>query len=495
MTGALRSAALHCRHVQLVRPGTNLQPTERNCLICGISGFSLARTDVHSHDRVKRLTRSLLLGIEERGTDATGIAWNDQNGKMVVQKRDIEASKFIRQISPWRHASTVLAHTRLATQGSTVVRANNHPIVTGNIVGIHNGMVYNDDRLFRDMGIEELRIAQVDSEAIFAAIAYGADVIGKEEVPDPEADMKILKPVHRLAADIPGVLSHIEGTAAIAWVDEEYGADILHLARINSSPLVWAQNAEGSFFFASTQKALARMAEENKIRFVHTEHAKEGTYLRVHNGMVTDCTTFEPARSYRYSNGYTNWWDDDEFIFGNGRSYKVTGRGDVVELPRHNLAHGDTALPPKYLDMRAIHPEAKEQIPRLGPGQHTRYAARERTIDKWFDDHKHCTDGKILGEAFDHHAFLHEGDWVTTTFMGEDIVGQVYDLPNSFPEGVYTLMLYVGNRGRETGVERVIVRRYGHEFFQIENKDDNREKVVASILNKSEEDRYPVRVS
>ena len=48
-------------------------------------------------------------------------------------------------------------------------QANNHPIRHGSVVGIHNGIIENDDALLARYGIERAEPQMtVDSEAIFA---------------------------------------------------------------------------------------------------------------------------------------------------------------------------------------------------------------------------------------------------------------------------------------------------------------------------------------
>ena len=66
-------------------------------------------------------------------------------------------------------------HTRYATQGIPEWNDNNHPIITGSVVGVHNGHVSNDDWMFKcveDYVGNDVRIAHVDSEAIFAALGW-----------------------------------------------------------------------------------------------------------------------------------------------------------------------------------------------------------------------------------------------------------------------------------------------------------------------------------
>jgi amidophosphoribosyltransferase len=61
--------------------------------------------------------------------------------------------------------TTVLhGHTRWRTRGNEQMNHNNHPIRAGNILGTHNGTIYNADYLFRRYNLP--RFAEVDSEIL-----------------------------------------------------------------------------------------------------------------------------------------------------------------------------------------------------------------------------------------------------------------------------------------------------------------------------------------
>lgn len=66
-------------------------------------------------------------------------------------------------------AKWVIGHTRWATHGSPKNSLNNHPLVHGDIVGVHNGIISNFRSILEQTGREEPQ-TEVDSEAIFAAI-------------------------------------------------------------------------------------------------------------------------------------------------------------------------------------------------------------------------------------------------------------------------------------------------------------------------------------
>jgi glucosamine 6-phosphate synthetase-like amidotransferase/phosphosugar isomerase protein len=231
--------------------------------MCGIAGFSLnGREQVNA----TKLTNALLLGIEERGFHATGVAWNnEQTNKVWVQKDAVSATEFVRSNRLDKNTSTAILHTRWATKGSADNNANNHPIDIRGIVGIHNGVIYNDDEIFARIGSDR-RIAEVDSEAIFANLLYGV-------------------------GNTSDKLQEIEGSAAVAWMNSKDGSS-LHLARISSSPVVVGISNLGSVLFASTEKALRLGATAGKIGLSKTFHMEEGSYLEIAKGQVIDSQKF-----------------------------------------------------------------------------------------------------------------------------------------------------------------------------------------------------------
>lgn len=120
-------------------------------------------------------TRNLIYN-EERGKAATGLAVMRLDGQIAVDKMPLRASEFT-QTAEYRaliehldaQTTIVLGHTRLPTKGSPYNNANNHPIHTGPVWGVHNGHILNDDELFARYGYT--RYAQVDSEIIFRLLA------------------------------------------------------------------------------------------------------------------------------------------------------------------------------------------------------------------------------------------------------------------------------------------------------------------------------------
>lgn len=232
--------------------------------MCGIAGFSLAPNE---RCYPTRLAAVMLKAIEHRGPHATGAAWVDpKTGQVWVHKDALTASSFIKHLD-LRGGRTAILHTRWATKGDPSNNDNNHPIDVTGVVGVHNGQIANDDAIFEALGARAKREAQVDSEAIFAALKAERE------------------------AEAFTVLTTLKGTAAVAWFDVDTDgfnhSRTLHLARVKGSPLWIGTTPKGSTVFASTLGAIKAAAEEMNTTLTYRHEVEEGTYLRVRLGTVS----------------------------------------------------------------------------------------------------------------------------------------------------------------------------------------------------------------
>ena len=236
--------------------------------MCGIGGFCLNPSE-HGKIDSDHLAAMLLLNLEVRGRHATGQAWRDGSGQVRTRKAPVAANAWVKRGEHKTGAHTRILHTRFATQGSPENPANNHPIVTGRITGTHNGTLSNDDALF-DL-LNRQRIAEVDSEAIFALLEHG-------NLPITDA------------LELP------EGRAAVAWFDQADRDNTIHLARLAGSPLAVGMTKKGSFIYASTMEILTESCEQAEVKLDWVQHVTEGNYFRVTDGRLVSCEVFKPAR-------------------------------------------------------------------------------------------------------------------------------------------------------------------------------------------------------
>ena len=126
--------------------------------MCAIFGF-LDYGHIVSNRVLKKLLRELSIAAECRGKDATGMSYV-KHGKIVTFKKAKPAHK-VKMYFP-RSTAAVIGHTRFTTQGSEKHNYNNHPF-EGNVNGhhfalAHNGVLYNDVKLRRELSLPDTRI-------------------------------------------------------------------------------------------------------------------------------------------------------------------------------------------------------------------------------------------------------------------------------------------------------------------------------------------------
>ena len=236
--------------------------------MCGIAGYSISPDS--SVERTLA-AQALLAGIAERGADAVGYAWRGDNGAIDVTKLRGGASALLDEIALPRSAHEALIHVRDFTKGHPEIAANNHPIRHGAVVGIHNGVIENDDALLAHYGIDrEEPDMTVDSEAIFALVEH-----------------------HRHDAR---ALTQLRGAMAAAWMDER-DPTTLYLARGRLRPL-WIGRSRYELYFASTRRAL-RIVEAALQTRLQVHEVREGRLLRVAAGDIVRERRFRPDRRYR----------------------------------------------------------------------------------------------------------------------------------------------------------------------------------------------------
>jgi glucosamine 6-phosphate synthetase-like amidotransferase/phosphosugar isomerase protein len=235
--------------------------------MCGIAGYSLSPAS-----RIDRTlaAQALLAAIAERGADAVGYAYRTPEAPIAVRKQRSGASEILDEVEVPADVTEVLVHVRDYTKGHPRIAANNHPIRHGPVVGIHNGIIFNDDELLEDHDCARSEPGMtVDSEAIFALAAHS------------DAD--------------PAALERLRGSMASAWLDERQRGAVF-LARGVGRPL-WLGQGRGATFFASTERALEIAARCVGIRLRRRELA-EGTLVVLENGAKAGEFSFEPDRRF-----------------------------------------------------------------------------------------------------------------------------------------------------------------------------------------------------
>jgi glucosamine 6-phosphate synthetase-like amidotransferase/phosphosugar isomerase protein len=235
--------------------------------MCGIAGYSLSASSTLERTLA---AQALLAGIAERGADAVGYAHRSPGEPVSVHKQRSGASALLDEVRVPGSATEVLVHVRDYTKGHPTVAANNHPIRHGSVVGVHNGVIFNDDELLAAHECARCEPGMtVDSEAIFAVVAHSDD--------DAEA------------------LEALRGSMATAWIDERREQS-LSVARGVDRP-VWLGVGKAETFFASTELALEVVERYLGMKLKKSELA-EGTLVELVRGRQKSRKRFSPDREF-----------------------------------------------------------------------------------------------------------------------------------------------------------------------------------------------------
>ena len=192
--------------------------------MCGIAAVLLYPTERPPEiwREIRRSFTDNLLFNESRGREASGVAILKRNTPAVVFKAPIPAQEFIKrplytQLLDGIDAQTtlILGHTRRPTKGSPVSNENNHPIQAGDVIGVHNGHINNDDLLFANCHCE--REGEVDSEIIFQLLW--------SELPGAFSDVELTA--------VQANLQKLEGKFVILAGDERQPDKLLVVKRSN----------------------------------------------------------------------------------------------------------------------------------------------------------------------------------------------------------------------------------------------------------------------
>ena len=212
--------------------------------MCGILGVCLDIKISRSADDILRLKTDfadLLVAAEVRGTDAAGVYIVNDNSEIVYHKAPVAGSVLADSDSLWdmlneyvsEKTVAIIGHTRFATHGDPEVNDNNHPIFDHPIIGVHNGVIRNHEKLNKRFA----KAAEVDSAAIMALL----------RVKSKNAPMKL--------GTLADNLHELEGPFAIAVADSRK-PDGIFMARNYNPVNFFRERDAGLLWFASTAEIL-----------------------------------------------------------------------------------------------------------------------------------------------------------------------------------------------------------------------------------------------
>jgi len=139
--------------------------------MCGIFGI-IAPEAVN-----KKELKLLVNHAQQRGKDSSGLIFFKEN-QYQIYRADYNIDKLLDKVKPYR-SPIVLGHSRLITNGL----ADNQPVIRENVFVLHNGIIVNDDVIWKELTTE--RKYQIDSEVILGiALDHLKKELPIEELPE-----------------------------------------------------------------------------------------------------------------------------------------------------------------------------------------------------------------------------------------------------------------------------------------------------------------------
>ncbi len=152
--------------------------------MCGIFGV-VAKEENYNRNVLVNLLEDVAKLSQVRGKDSSGLAYRFESTSQIdVLKGPVSIdelikteeyrefkSKILHEVKPdnCNKIFAALGHARLVTNGSQLKDVNNQPVVKNGIVGIHNGIIVNEDELWNKHK-DLKREYEIDTEILFALI-------------------------------------------------------------------------------------------------------------------------------------------------------------------------------------------------------------------------------------------------------------------------------------------------------------------------------------
>jgi len=253
--------------------------------MCGLVGL-FHNEPHHKSKNYRKIFDEMLYADALRGMDSTGVALchdriSNKAEDVLSLKKAMNSSDFInlRQYNNLMDEAILykywMGHNRSATRG-VVNSINAHPFQHGDIIGSHNGTLYEWN------GLNKNKKFTVDSEAIMYALSKR-----------PTVD----------------VLEEIDGAFALMWYDRSTGK--AYTAKNDERPLYMVSSKDEKLvIIASESNMLNWIATRNKVKYDNVYELTEGVLWEFDNDDPREVksTNFKPKETYQtYGWGRGRW--------------------------------------------------------------------------------------------------------------------------------------------------------------------------------------------
>jgi glucosamine--fructose-6-phosphate aminotransferase (isomerizing) len=237
--------------------------------MCGIFGIIVKQNAQVKNSFITKTLEFVAHRSVARGKDSSGLVFkNDKTKEFNLVKGDIPVYRLLE--SPYYkkfikdalvsfnsgEAFQAIGHARLVTNGSQLKEENNQPVNKDGIIGIHNGIIVNVDKLW-EQNLHLIRQYDIDTEVLLSLIQ---DNIKKR--------IDVKSAVKKALADIEGTVS-----AALFFEDRH---DFILATNFGSLYYIMDDNF---LVFASEEFFLKSVIKKLKLQYAEIIHLKAKTGL------------------------------------------------------------------------------------------------------------------------------------------------------------------------------------------------------------------------
>jgi glutamine---fructose-6-phosphate transaminase (isomerizing) len=254
--------------------------------MCGIFGV-IAKEEKYNRNELVKLLEDVAKLSQVRGKDSSGFAVRFEKEKQIdVLKGPVSIDNLLRtdeykslknaaltesKIESTNNIFAALGHARLVTNGSQLKDVNNQPVIKDGIIGVHNGIIVNEEELWGKYP-EIKREYEIDTEVIYSLFRRHLNLLNNS--------IEALKYINR----------ELFGTVSTGFFINDREEFILYT---NNGSLYVLTDFDSILIYSSERNILSRLIDKHKDLFtnkfvLNQVPANHGYLLELHDLKIID---------------------------------------------------------------------------------------------------------------------------------------------------------------------------------------------------------------
>lgn len=272
--------------------------------MCGIFGIIAKPDSKISGKEIEKILRKIAILSESRGKDSAGIAFRNPKIQTIdVIKGDIPIRELLNSIELGKQMDKAInafsekngfaafGHARLVTNGTQLNEVNNQPVLKDNIVIIHNGIIVNEDKLWKEHP-DLKRDFSIDTEII------------------PSLIRSELKHTDNLVYALNQSFSKLIGTFSLAIMFHDLSQFVLCT---NNGSLYYITDNDNFIIFASESYFLEKLKKENSFKQILLSEVSQ---VYSNSGLVIEYNSLKTTKFNIPNNARSITVEKNESVFG-----------------------------------------------------------------------------------------------------------------------------------------------------------------------------------